>query len=251
VREGPIIFDGESVRGILAGRKVQTRRVVKPQPARVDDQVLIFERPFKSRGNVVHVNNMPLASPYGGPGDKLWIREAWRVTNWMNEDPEVKVRYEADGSARWVEIPEEADWDGEIHTKLWIQSCDDMEAAGYWWDAALEDEAKAEWKGEGPEPEVLPTRVRSGLYLYRWASRILLEVKAVRVERLQDITEADALAEGMTWEAFKSGTAKGRDARESFQIRWDEINAKRGPWKSNPWAWVIEFGIDKVLGGPK
>lgn len=84
----------------------------------------------------------------------------------------------------------------------------------------------------------------------RWASRITLEVTAVRVERLQDISEADAQAEGCeTEEGFpkqlphKSGIGEvGWDcAREWFADLWDEINGKTHPCESNPWVWVIEF----------
>ena len=81
----------------------------------------------------------------------------------------------------------------------------------------------------------------SSIHMPRWASRILLEVVAVRVERVQDISEADALAEGMLLEEKWTPDLR-YPARAAYAKLWDEINAKRGyPWAANPWVWVVEF----------
>lgn len=78
-------------------------------------------------------------------------------------------------------------------------------------------------------------RWRPSIFMPRWASRISLRVVSVRVERLQDISESDAQAEGI-------GSPVTRDCkRPKFEKLWDTINAKRAPWSSNPWVWVIEF----------
>lgn len=79
-------------------------------------------------------------------------------------------------------------------------------------------------------------RWRPSIFMPRWASRLTLEVTGVRVERLQDISEADARAEGV--ETF---TGRPTDHRYAFGRLWDAINVERAPWSSNPWVWVVEF----------
>lgn len=77
----------------------------------------------------------------------------------------------------------------------------------------------------------------------RWASRITLEIVSVRVERLQDITEEDAIYEGMV-PTYDHDSVPEKDATEMFQKLWDSINEKRAfGWDANPWVWVIEFKI--------
>lgn len=88
---------------------------------------------------------------------------------------------------------------------------------------------------------------RPSIFMPRWASRITLEVVSVRVERLQEITEEDAKAEGVELavngiEDIGGGeTRPTKSFRQGFVYAWNEINAKRGPWASNPWVWVISF----------
>ena len=80
---------------------------------------------------------------------------------------------------------------------------------------------------------------RPSIFMPRWASRINLEITGVRVERLQDITEEDATAEGI--EAIKPSMCCYTN-RYCFEVLWDSLNAKRGyGWAVNPWVWVIEF----------
>ena len=78
------------------------------------------------------------------------------------------------------------------------------------------------------------------MFMTRWASRILLEVTSVRVERLQDISEDDAEAEGVDPKQWP----RGKEIESyvgAFHTLWDENNGKRAPWASNPWLWVVEF----------
>lgn len=100
--------------------------------------------------------------------------------------------------------------------------------------------------------------VKSPIYMPRWASRLILEIINVRIERLQDISEEDAKAEGaIELEKFydKKGNNLGWNnysfesencshnavtAKEAFSIFWDYINGQNS-WQQNPWVWVIEF----------
>lgn len=181
MKERPILFSGEMVRAILEGRKTMTRRVIKPQPAGE------WAAPGKT------------ACPYGQPGDRLWVRETWRKTNWTDE-------------------PNRGEW-----RVFWrATEKEDSRNNGLW---------------------------RPSIHMPRWASRILLEVVSVRVERVQDISEEDARAEGVEWQNERPCWVNYLDredwsptARDSFRTLWDSINAKRGyGWDANPWVWVVEF----------
>jgi len=196
-RERSIIFSGPMVRAILAGRKTQTRRVLKPQPAGLVNGMPYYEGRDAAK--------LPTC-PYGKAGDKLWVREACYITKACEDgaplcDP--VVIYRADG-------------------------CEDQ-----------------------PNGYVS----RPSIHMPRWASRITLEVVSVRVERLQDISEANAEAEGVSrccpFGVCNGGGFIGGDENcrcaditptQVFAHRWDSINGKRGySWDSNPWVWAIEF----------
>lgn len=83
---------------------------------------------------------------------------------------------------------------------------------------------------------------KPSIHMPRWASRLTLEVVAVRVERVQEIAEADAMAEGVEYGLHLPGHPRQCTARWQFMKLWDSINAARGfGWDSNPWAWVVEF----------
>ena len=85
--------------------------------------------------------------------------------------------------------------------------------------------------------EFLRGRYRHARFMPRWASRIDLDVLNVRVERLHDIDEADALAEGVT---LTGATRHGHEARDAYAALWDVINGE-GSWAANPWVFVIVF----------
>jgi hypothetical protein len=211
MNERPILFSGPMVTAILSGAKTQTRRVIKPQPTANLDWVTewgwTFFTPDKHiSGRVKNPAMEPreifLRCPYA-LGQRLWVRETWAPISPDEERRPIKecnIEYKADTP----------------HAKY----------PGDW----PEEEAK----GNEEAPKWCPS-----IHMPRWASRITLEITGVRVERLFDISQEDAEAEGVSIEATRTLTHRG-----AFAITWDTINKKRGyGWEggTNPWVWVIEF----------
>lgn len=198
--ERPIIFSAPMVRAILAGTKVQTRRVVKLKPwQQIEERDDGAPWPWMYDDDRAADHWVPC--PYGQQADRLWVRETWAVPH----------RYDHLGPSNTPVLG--------LRTHY----------------AATEERGELRW--------------RPSIHMPRWASRITLEVSAVRVERLQDISEADALAEGVTckWEPGCSGRlmeAFGgfsfRPAASAYAELWEQINGP-GSWDANPWVWVIEF----------
>ena len=200
-KDKPILFSGPMVRAILEGRKTQTRRVIKPQPIVATDGKADWMVRGRWKGAVepkTGLHNM--ASPYGAAGDRLWVRETWRVSiSHENVKP----------------------------SKLCEFTC-----------STLMD---VDHKAKTTDHLMSPGRWRPSIYMPRWASRILLQVTEARVERLQEITEEDAQAEGFQFEAG-GNEELGVGWRIGFSKVWDTINSKRGfSWDSNPWVWVVCF----------
>jgi hypothetical protein len=204
MKERPILFSAPMVRAILAGTKTQTRRVMPHQPQEIlpgyapkvywpardrhmthgdpdGAAYLQFERPGDYDGAHVMRGGFGFRCRYGQPGDRLWVREAWRPVH--GGYPDQGARYRADF-----------------------------------------DRDQTVW--------------RPSIHMPRWASRTTLEVTGVRVERLQDISEADAVAEGAAWAAC--GAPQEGSHKAGFAQLWESINGP-GSWDANPWVWVVEF----------
>jgi hypothetical protein len=206
--ERPIIFSGPMVRAILDGRKTQTRRVVKPQPEDFGG----FGPPrwwnpaylggASRPENEEEYRRVAIERcPYGVPGDWLFVRES----GW--ERPERTPQMVREGADTWARYYYDADGLSE-------QDAADLKAWGF--------------------------KRRPSIHMPRWASRLTLDVVSVRVERLQEIGEGDAIAEGVDDEkAQYYSLARGYSA--AYRDLWDSINAKRAPWESSPWVWRIEF----------
>ncbi len=230
MKEHPILFSGPLVRAILAGQKTVTRRVVDAARLRVNVPRLVplhipFEVPGKRsdmsiapgtyratmnehgavsvvlRGERVGVkpDEFQWASPYGAPGDHLWVRETWAPggatrpgAGELNpQNPAQAAFYRADGEA----LPET-------------------------------------WSGWCPS-----------IHMPRWASRLTLAVEDVRVERLHDITEADARAEGVDAVSVADVPRNGTlSCVADFAQLWEKINGK-GSWALNPWVWRVAFEV--------
>lgn len=217
VRERPILFSGPMVRAILDGTKTQTRRVVTDMPA-----------PPAPDCHPRHAakHHAPYFDAYCGrsksPENPRGMGDEWCW--WQVDDrqclPTIRCPYGAPGDRLWVRetfvhhgLPEEPDANAVEYRADAINGIDGGPGAGW-----------------------CPS-----IYMPRWASRITLQVTNVRVERLQDISEEDAIAEGChdtdgAPTQDLSGTARG-----AYALLWEDINAKRAPWDSNPWVWVVEF----------
>ncbi|MCE1082120.1 hypothetical protein LU642_16120 [Pseudomonas asiatica] len=224
MKERPILFSGPMVRAILSGQKTVTRRVMKPQPQKapvdVFDGVPSWDSPTNYAGEVQMNTQHGKPCPYGKPGDRLWVREAWAQINVAQAPGESWVVY---------------------------RECDNRTDYGGPW--------------------------KPSIHMRRRDSRILLEVTDVRVERLQDISDDQAKAEGMVYTDFgmqerlgkvsldggktfypmkpqqapgwHAGGATHPDqcldrARWAFANLWEKINGEYS-WDANPWVWVVEF----------
>ncbi|MBD8725744.1 hypothetical protein IFT43_20480 [Oxalobacteraceae sp. CFBP 13708] len=232
MKERPILFSGAMVRALLAGSKTQTRRAVKQQPPAGHSFagwcVSSTHRPDEGKATWVDGEGPFMRSahrvkcPYGQPGDRLWVRETWRGVVEISP-PGQPVEH---GVARYVPNREH---------------CRRVEYA------ATQAPDREPW--------------RPSIHMPRWASRILLEIVSVRVERLQDCCQTDAISEGalhirnQAWDRehfpawrylFDEAVAAGKKPPigpspvQAYQALWESINGT-GSWCANPWVWVVEF----------
>lgn len=259
IKERPILFSSPMVRAILDGRKTQTRRIVRPSAGLQSTWASVeglskcpsnylcevngelgaqFQHPLAGQfaHGVYNETDSPYGwfkCPYGKPVDLLWVRESWRP-----EHSECDILYRADdyGQDTARRCLENADW------------------------------FRKDWQ------LYHHSRQKPSIHMPRWASRITLEITNVRVERLQDISEADALVEGIISDAdyaddpdgngIPCGLCRGTglypalganlgmteadciscdSPTKRFSLLWDKINGKKHPWSSNPWVWCISF----------
>jgi hypothetical protein len=233
VKERGILFSAPMVRAVLreVDPKTQTRRLVKPQPAHgcryemngAGTHALHLADEPTMPGGLRFVPPTPtsrdhrLACPYGQPGDRLWVKETWYddFQRQPGEAHEMNVDRLDDGRIEGIEYRASHD-------------CANFEAG-----------CPCNPDGDGKRSEWRPS-----IFMPRWASRITLEVTSVRVERLQDITEEDALAEGVPPLRAIAGGIEIPCApryRDGFRQLWDAINGDRATWASNPWVWVVGF----------
>jgi hypothetical protein len=202
------------VRAILDGRKTQTRRVVKPQP-----HAGVRVSPFVPSG-LEDGHGRELFVPYA-PGDRLWVRETWGY-------------FDPDGSGRDFDEKNEDGGHGPCRVYMPTMMQEGHPVREYWRRRVAYAATRMEQKyGKGPDG---PARWRPSIHMPRWASRITLEITDVRVERLQEISEEDALAEGVIGIYAHART----NPRGAFHALWESIY---GPdsWAANPWVWAITF----------
>ncbi len=129
---------------------------------------------------------------------------------------------------------------GQVGDRLWVRETHYLCV-----DADQKLRGDTVYKASEANPDICKGEWRPSIHMPRWASRILLEITEVRVERVQEISEEDAVAEGCreSWSAHSSATVR-YTARHEFKELWDSLNAKRGfGWDFNPWVWVILFKL--------
>ncbi|WP_312538052.1 hypothetical protein [Achromobacter mucicolens] len=225
MRERPILFSSAMVRALLKGTKTQTRRIVKTQPpspkdvhalAGIDYSWIAPDPPgldyHRPAGPVWAVRELmgrepQLRCPYGQPGDRLWVRETFVQGFPYDSVQDRHLQYDEDGN--------------ELQMKTWYRATD----SGIGWADDDGFETNVPW--------------RPSIHMPRAVCRLVLEITGVRIERLQDISEADAIAEGCTNSLNLPG---GRFARENFAHLWWTIHGDDS-WESNPWVWAVEFCV--------
>ncbi|MBK0567398.1 hypothetical protein LW586_14260 [Klebsiella quasipneumoniae] len=214
--ERGMIFNAEMVRAILDGRKTQTRRPIKWKQTRFTE---IGEREDGSKWpwseDAEHACDFWHPCPFGAVGDRIWVREAFRVHSRATDV--ATLVYKASERNSWTEQTR----------RVPVAVCN---------------------------KPATPEKWTPSLHMPRWASRILLEITDVRVERLNAISEEDARAEGIIdggclncGEPEPCGCANPEpDATDAFAYLWQSIYGQES-WNANPWVWVISF--KRVEGG--
>ncbi|WP_188036041.1 hypothetical protein [Pseudomonas sp. EZ-C24] len=222
-KERPILFSGPMIRALLDGRKTVTRRPIKPSMRGFD---VSFELHQQDDGSWRPMHTFdescmddqgtehPVVCPYGKPGDLLWVRETWYCDHF------------------------------EVMRGPYLKPAD-LDVAEARGDGTLAYAADGLTPYEADQPIWKPS-----IHMPRWASRILLEITDVRVERLQDISEHQALAEGVRlytdhaelgdWYHVDGIETYSADPRKSFELLWTSINGDES-WSANPWVWAVEF----------
>jgi len=237
-KERPILFSAAMVRAILAGRKTQTRRIVTPQP-----RLHHYLQPMWGTSpppNPVEFGDKHLwrevgpdypdderddrRCPYGVPGDRLWVREEhYRFGHW--ERATGRQKRTRTGRQRW----------------RFVADTDEVR-----FDAPTEFR-----KGRHHRDSSTPAwHKRLARFMPRALSRMSLEVTEVRAQRLPEISEDDARAEGVERDTSPCDHTRlscadigclGQTHRSAFAELWNGINETRAPWSSNPWVWAVTF----------
>lgn len=236
VKETPMLYTGKMVRAILARRKRQTRRMISRLkgfrrirqfgPSTTPGYDWCF-RCHRGLWHEMRTDQVFDRCPYGGIGDRIWVRETFRRT--IDDKSFCVVQYQADETIRF-QLNEFGGEGDPIATK---PHKDPLQRAGM----------------DGPP-------WKPSIHMPRYASRILLQITSVGIQQVQSITEEDALAEGCF---YAHGLCVGEDrdlrvgrcwphARQWYKSLWKELHGEES-WGANPWVWVIGFEILSTSGG--
>lgn len=223
MKDTPLLMKGPLVCATLEDRKTQTRRLngldeVNKFPDKMElvDHLCDGDRwcfREKDTGTERYPRSGIIKCPYGKPGDRLWVREThYRYGVWCENG------FTRTGKRRWkfkAYTQEVRYFDNPPDKVLTV-------------------------KGDKVGWYKIPS-----IHMPRWVSRINLEITDSRVERVQDLSWDDAIAEGVSLagDLFPRMNV-GSKSQAAFRRLWDSINGKRGyPWKDNPWVWVVEFKV--------
>ncbi|HVZ80323.1 MAG TPA: hypothetical protein VHE12_05900 [bacterium] len=244
-KERPLLYSGPMVKATLRveNPKTQTRRLrgldeINAAP----DYWKFLQFVFNKKNEMCAVfvgkkgEDKIVKCPYGQPGDRLWVRETFTLENGGNE---YTLEVPKDGTPfHTIKL---SDGEGGDYDAIEVPHyrATEPDAAIYPW-ACMDGDC-----GHENEDDCHRTRWTPAIHMPRWASRIDLEIVKVRVERLQDISEADAKAEGaenaiepMEGDFVDPPVVRGH--RIGFKLLWKSINGDAS-WKANPWVWVLEF----------
>ncbi len=207
MKEMPILYSTDMVKAYLLGKKIMTRRVIKPQ-FKVILETFNFEGNFYIRTE--HLERMPknnkqflngcIKCPYGEVGDRLRVKETWAIGSRSVDYPNrlevlYKTTHDDNNDRQWVEVP---------------------------FDTWVKYSYKNKWQ--------------SGRFMPHFASRLTQTITDIRIERINDISYTDCANEGFGSHSELVPT------KEQFIKKWDELNAKRGyPFNSGCWVWVISY----------
>lgn len=212
MKERPILFSTQMVKAILDRRKNQTRRVINPQPVWVADPNVPFKSEDADPKGIINC-------PYGEPGDILYVKETFAVLGWWEGD--VPVHTIGDDDVIYFQEFPNFNWVGGDGFK--------------------------EYRKDGTER----SHWKPSIFMPKKFARIWLKVKNRWAERLQDISEEDAKAEGLITD---SNDPCEPTSRSQFFTLWDITNSKPRAngrdisCKANPWVWAIEFERTKHHG---
>ena len=218
MNERPILFSAPMVRAIHEGRKTVTRRLVRAgfDPEDLEGTLNSAEC-FRLNRELPVSFGPAFFCPFGQPGDRLWVRESWQV------------------SAKYDAIPpRDIPWARGVSTYFAAGGSRAHDASGAY---VNEDTiCVPDWVG----------RMRPSIHMPRLASRILLEITSVSVERLQDISDEQVMVEGVHkqpttgWYSVPGIDGAGTTPRSAFANLW---NSTGGDWDANPWVWAVEFKV--------
>jgi len=243
MRELPILYSFPMVEAIIAGRKKKTRRTrglaaINKTPDIWVPRIFDNIDPARESYGVYHYQNNQggqrvgfdvggdpfegpseyVDCPYGKKGDLLWTKETFTILDYWEESEAVQIMYE-DGSTRVVKLTQ-PEWDKFI-----------------------------KWQDKYAR--------KSSLFMFKSLSRIWQQVEKVKIERVQDINEDEATAEGLQafddW-SYIPGEAvmqpeEHHSAYSQFMRLWQSLNGPES-WTKNPWVWVISFKILSTTGKP-